>query len=118
MGCYQTSGRLSVDQTNEQFDLLTLNFSIFMFTPQLATPPLGTDGYNPEEPSLTAGTNIPPPLIPQMPLRPAFPPPPLPPGIPPLPPLHARLSNTVMHSAFVPVGTQATPIAPPMSRYV
>ena len=104
---------------------------------------LGTDGYNPEEPSLTAGTNpppLPPPpppslLPPQMPLRPTFPPS-LPgiisdhtplkhiitchvglPGIPPLPPpLHSNIPNPTLPSAFTPVNPKAPPIVPPIPR--
>ncbi|XP_019862843.1 PREDICTED: RNA-binding protein 27-like [Amphimedon queenslandica] len=81
------------------------------------------DGYNPEDPSLTAGANPPPlpppPLLPHQipPLRPAFPPPIPPiPRLPHIPPMHSNPPPTIP-SAFTPVSCQAPPIAPP-TRHV
>ena len=80
---------------------------------------LVADGYNPEDPSLTAGANPPPlpppPLLPHQipPLRPAFPPPIPPiPRLPHIPPIHSNPPPTIP-SAFTPVSCQAPPIAPP-----
>jgi hypothetical protein len=84
-------------------------------------PPVVTDGYNPEEPSLTNPPSLPPPppILPhQLPMRPAFPPPiPGLPSIPPLvPPIHPNVSNT---SAFTsinnkPSSTSSTIYRPPI----
>ena len=78
-----------------------------------------TDGYNPEEPSLTTSgsshTSLPPPpLLPhQLPMRPAFSAPI--PGLPGLhPPLHAPMPNPPISSgAFAPVNNKTTPMSRP-----